>query len=247
MTDALRKVFLLLAFCAAPFAAFASGGAGALEPAATQVKDIASLQRGAGLFMNYCVSCHSVKYMRYSRIAADLGLTEEQVMKNLNFTGAKFGETVEVAMTPAEAEKWFGKAPPDLSLTARARGVDWIYNYLKGFYVDEAAPSGWNNTMLPNASMPHVLWEMQGVQAPVFEKDEHTGVTLVAKLELAKPGKLSPEEYNAVARDITAFMQYAAEPAVLQRSGIGVWVILFLGLFTFVAWLMKHEYWRDVH
>jgi ubiquinol-cytochrome c reductase cytochrome c1 subunit len=247
MTDALRKLAILLAFCAAPVLALASGGEGALEPAATQVKDIASLQRGAGLFMNYCVSCHSAKFMRYSRIAADLGLTEEQVMQNLNFTGAKFGETVEVAMTTAEGEQWFGKAPPDLSLTARARGVDWIYNYLKGFYADESAPSGWNNTLLPNASMPHVLWELQGVQAAVSEKDEHTGVTSVVKLELAKPGTLTPQQYNAAARDITAFMQYVAEPAVLKRQGIGLWVILYLGLFTFIAWLLKHEYWRDVH
>lgn len=249
MTDAtLRRIGLLLGLLAASFCAHAAGG-GALAPSQANLSDMASLQRGAGLFMNYCASCHSAKFIRYSRIAADLGLTEEQVTQKLNFTGAKFGEPVEVAMSVADGEQWFGKSPPDLSLTVRSKpgGPDWVYTYLKSFYVDETAKSGWNNTVLPNASMPNVLWEMQGIQRAVFEKDAHTGVTQVAHFELAQPGELSAAQFDAVARDISAFMQYVAEPAALQRDRYGVWVILFLAVFTFIAWLLKHEYWRDVH
>ena len=235
----------LLSWLAAP--AFAASGGVALEHAYTNVGNQASLQRGAALFMNYCASCHSMQYLRYSRLAADLGLTEEQVMQNLNFTGAKFGETIRASMPVASGDAWFGKAPPDLTLTARSRGVDWIYTYLKSFYVDETRALGWNNTVLPGASMPHVLWELQGQQRAVLEPDPHGGAPVVAKLELATPGTMQPAEYDEAVRDITAFMQYAAEPAALEREKYGVWVVLFLALLTFLLWMLKHEYWRDVH
>lgn len=230
-----------------PLAAVASEGP-ELPSAQIDLGDKASLQRGAGLFMNYCAGCHSLKYHRYSRIAEDLGLTREQVEQNLIFSDAKFGETMTTGLNPAKGQAWFGKAPPDLSVIARTRhqGGDWIFNYLKGFYVDESRPLGWNNTMFPGASMPHVLWEMQGIQRPVYAEGED-GASHVASLELVSPGRLSPKEYDRMARDISGFLQYVGEPAALQRESIGVWVLLFLTVFTFIAYLLKLEYWRDVH
>ncbi len=222
---------------------------GPMQASNANIRDRGSLLHGAQLFMNYCVSCHSIELMRYSRIAKDLGLTEEQVQKNLNLTGGKFGEPIRAAMRPADAEAFFGKAPPDLSLTARAKpgNADWIYTYLKSFYVDESRPAGWNNTVLVGASMPNVLWELQGLQRPVYGEAHDGGAAPVERLELASPGKLSPEEYDIAVRDIANFMQYVAEPAAFQRTSVGVWVILFLSVFTFLAWLLKTEYWRDVH
>jgi len=240
----------------------AAGPSVPLQPAHANVGDRASLQRGARLFMNYCASCHSAQLNRYSRIAEDLGLTEEQVMQNLNFTGAKFGDGVKVAMDPADATQWFGAAPPDLSLTARAKhgGADWIYTYLKSFYIDESRPIGWNNPVLANASMPHVLWELQGVQRAITEpktndasgnpqpcpKGQVKGACLV-RFELVQPGLMDEAEYDLAIRDITNFMVYMAEPAALKREAYGPWVILFLVFFTFLAWLLKREYWRDLH
>lgn len=229
------------------FSAIAATG-GPVQQAGTDLGDRASLQRGAQLYMNYCSACHSLKYMRYSRIAEDLGLSEDEVMTNLNFTGAKFGEQIQVSMPAAGAEKWFGKAPPDLSVIARVRGSDWIYSYLKSFYLDESRPLGWNNTVYPNASMPNPLWEMQGLQRPVYgAKDEVTGEAHVERLEIPTPGSQDAQAFDQTARDITAFLEYAGEPAALKRQGLGVWVILFLAFFTFLAWLLKTEYWRDVH
>jgi ubiquinol-cytochrome c reductase cytochrome c1 subunit len=151
-------------------------------------------------------------------------------------------------MPAAGAEKWFGKAPPDLSVIARVRGSDWIYTYLKSFYLDESRPLGWNNTLFPNASMPNPLWQMQGLQRPVYgAKDPATGETSVERLQLATPGTQDAQAFDQTARDITTFLQYVGEPAALKRQGIGVWVVLFLAFFTFLAWLLKKEYWRDVH
>jgi ubiquinol-cytochrome c reductase cytochrome c1 subunit len=244
-----RLFTIFVALLLAGVAQASGGGQGLPHEAAANVNldDQASLQRGARLFMNYCVSCHSIKYMRYSRIAQDLGLTEQQVMENLNFTGAKFGETIVVSMTPAQGQTWFGAAPPDLSLSARVRGPDWIYNYLRSFYVDPSRPSGWNNTVFPNASMPNVLWALQGSQRAVFDVDHVTKEPVVTKLELAAPGQVNTVAFDTAARDITAFMVYVGEPAALKRKKIGMWVVLFLAGFTFLAWLLKHEYWRDVH
>jgi ubiquinol-cytochrome c reductase cytochrome c1 subunit len=255
--------------------ALASSGGSALKPANTRVDNIASLQRGAQLYFNYCIGCHSLQFMRYSRIGEDLKLSEDQVMQNLNFTGAKYGETIHSSMPAEDAARWFGKAPPDLSLEARAKGPDWIYNYLKSFYVDPARPVGWNNTVFPGASMPNVLWELQGVQHATFEPKEKkqescsgeeggckngqrevehckAGTTEIdgkclVHLDVSAPGKLSAQEYDEAARDLTAFLQYVAEPAALKRQSLGVWVVLYLAFFTFLAWLLKKEYWKDVH
>ncbi|MBJ6982608.1 MULTISPECIES: cytochrome c1 [unclassified Luteimonas] len=229
------------------FSALAASG-GPVQQAGTDLGDQGSLQRGAKLYMNYCSACHSLKYMRYSRMAEDLGLTEEEVMENLNFTGAKFGEQILTAMPAAQAGGWFGTAPPDLSVISRVRGSDWIYSYLKSFYIDESRPLGWNNTVFPNASMPNVLWELQGIQRPIHgDRDAATGEPTIASLEVSTPGSQDGVAFNQTVRDITAFLEYAGEPAALKRQSIGVWVMLFLALLTFLAWLLKKEYWRDVH
>ncbi|HET6602720.1 MAG TPA: cytochrome c1 [Xanthomonadaceae bacterium] len=235
-----RLIGLILA--TAPALAIAAGG-GDLEAAQVRIGDRASLQRGATLFVNYCLGCHSLDYLRYSRVAEDLGLSEEQVTQNLNFGEARFGEPMGNAMDRDDGTAWFGAPPPDLSVVSRVRGSDWIFSYLKGFYIDESRPMGWNNTVFPSASMPHVLWELQGVQHAV-EQGTAGGPP---RLALVRPGRLGPAQYDQVARDIAAFLQYAGEPAVLERRSVGVWVMLFLAVFTFLAWLLKKEYWRDVH
>ncbi len=216
---------------------------GNLPSAGTNIRDQASLQRGAKLFFNYCVGCHSLKYVRYSRMAEDLGLSEDEVMNNLNFTGAKFGDVVISHMPEDSAQQFFGKAPPDLSLEVRAKTADWVYGYLNSFYVDPTRPVGWNNTVFPNASMPFPLWELQGVQTAVKKE----GSDEVEKLELSQPGKLTPAQYQQATRDLTNFLEYASEPAALQRQRYGIWVLLFLAGFTFLAYLLKKEYWKDVH
>ncbi|WP_374318397.1 cytochrome c1 [Pseudoxanthomonas kaohsiungensis] len=246
-----KKWIALLASAAAGLlfsaAALAAAG-GPVQQAGNDLSDRASLQRGAKLYMNYCSSCHSLKFLRYSRMAEDLGLTEEEVMGNLNFTGAKFGEHIQVTMRDADGTEWFGKMPPDLSLISRVRGSDWIYTYLKSFYLDESRPLGWNNTLFPNASMPNPLWELQGLQHAEFgEPDAATGERQPERLVVTNPGRLQGQEFDQVVRDITNFLEYAGEPAALKRQALGVWVILFLVLLTFLGYLLKQEYWSDVH
>ena len=248
----MKKLAIIL-FCTVlllPLSTFpvsASGGAG-VEHSGANIGDTASLQRGAKWYINYCMGCHSISYMRYNRLAADLELSEDMVMQNLVFSSAKFADTMDIAMDPEQAKSWFGKIPPDLSLIGRSRGADWLYSYLLGFYQDENGD--WNNTLLPNASMPHVLWSLQGIQTPVYRQETSAdGFTSEAidHFELTTAGTQSPHEFEETARDIAAFLDYAGEPAQLKRKGVGVWVILFLVLFTFVAYLLKAEYWRDVH
>ena len=227
-------------------AAFAAGG-GDLQQAGTDLEDKASLQRGAALYMNYCSGCHSLKYVRYARIGEDLGLTEDEVQANLNLNGGKIGDHVIAPMTAEMGVAAFGKAPPDLSVIARVRGSDWIYTYLKSFYLDESRPVGWNNKLFPNASMPNPLWELQGLQQPVYGKKTAAGELPVEGFTISQPGSQDAAAFEQTARDITAFLEYAGEPAAIKRQGMGVWVILFLAFFTFMAWLLKTEYWRDVH
>lgn len=225
----------------------ASTAAG-VEHSGANIRDTASLQRGAKWYVNYCMGCHSLDYVRYNRLAEDLGLSEDMVMQNLVFSNAKFAETMSISMLPDQSSAWFGKTPPDLSLVGRSRGPDWLYSYLKGFYRDENG--AWNNTLLPNLSMPNVLWALQGIQTPVYRQEtSESGFNfeVIDHFELTTAGAQSPEEFAETARDIAAFLDYAGEPAKLQRKDIGVWVILFLVIFTFVAYLLKAEYWRDVH
>lgn len=221
----------------------AAGGGGYVEASGVNSRDLAAKQRGAKLFVNYCMSCHSAEYMRYNRMARDLELTEEMVEQNLMFADAKIGDTMTIAMQADDATEWLGKAPPDLSVIARSRGVDWLYSFLRGFYRDESG--GWNNLLLANASMPHVLWQLQGIQEPVYH--EVDGHEAIEKLELVEPGMLSPEEYDDNIRDLVTFLDYLAEPSKNERKSIGVWVMLFLALVAFMTFLLKAEYWRDVH
>ena len=212
-----------------------------------RVGNLASVQRGARIYFNYCSGCHSLKYMSYSRLSEDLKLTPEETLASFAFTGAKIGDQVTTNMPEAASAQWFGKTPPDLSLEARAKSPDWIYNYLKSFYLDPSRPSGWNNTVFPNVSMPNVLWELQGTQRAVMSAAKPGEEPKVEKLTLASPGRESEEAFNDTARDVTAFLAYAGEPAALAREATGVWVILYLAFFTFLAWLLKHEFWKDVH
>ncbi len=249
----MTKPILTLLLALVGSVAAAAGPGPKLLNAGTNISDTASLQRGAQLYFNYCASCHSLQYMRYSRMAEDLELTEDQVMKYLNFTGAKFGETITTNMPVGAGEAtfggedWFGKAPPDLSLVARARndGPNWIYTYLLSFYPDPSRPVGWNNTVFPNASMPHVMWDRQGVQVLVQQTDDAGQET--TGFDLIREGSRSPEQYRQDARDVATFLEYVGEPAALQRERYGLWVLLYLLLFTGVAYLLKHEYWKDVH
>jgi ubiquinol-cytochrome c reductase cytochrome c1 subunit len=226
--------------------AFAAA-AGGLQQAGTDLDDTASLQRGAALYMNYCSGCHSLKYVRYARIGEDLGLGEDEVQANLNLNGGKIGDHVISPMSAEMGVAAFGKAPPDLSVIARVRGSDWIYTYLKSFYLDESRPVGWNNKLFPNASMPNPLWELQGLQQPVYGKKGATGELPVEGFTISQPGTQDAAAFDQTARDITAFLEYAGEPAAIKRQSLGVWVILFLAVFTLMAWLLKTEYWRDVH
>ena len=255
--------FLLLSLLLAPGLALASGAA-EMKSAQVDLGDKAALQRGASLYMSYCSGCHAISYHRYSRTAEDLGLTNVQVEQNLIYNDQKIGETINTGMRKDDAQAWFGKAPPDLSVEARAKeqGADWIYNYLTSFYVDESRPSGWNNTVFPGASMPHVLWELQGIQhaktepkhknakgeAESCHMGEYKGECIVGFEVAAEPkARMSPEQYDRVAKDITAFLAYVGEPSAAKRESIGVWVVLFLAFFTFMAYLLKVEFWRDVH
>ena len=243
MKQILFSMALALGLLLGTSSAMAAEEGAELPSAGINLRDQASLQRGARLFFNYCVGCHSLKFQRYSRIADDLGLSEQDVMQNLNFTGAKFGDVVVSHMPEDSAKQWFGKAPPDLSLEVRARTADWVYGYLNSFYVDPSRPVGWNNTVFPNASMPFPLWELQGVQTAV----KKPGSDDVEKLELSTPGRMTPAQYQQAARDLTNFLAYVSEPAALQRHAYGIWVLLFLAFFTLLAYALKKEYWKDVH
>jgi len=249
MRDLIAKFWVagtLIALVLPVTAARAEEGEG-MQQSLANVADVVSLQRGARLYFNYCAGCHSIKYVSYSSLAEDLRLSPDDVLKNFALAGAKIGDQV-VSNMPAEgAQAWFGKAPPDLSLEARAKSPDWIYNYLKSFYIDPSSMTGWNNTVFPNASMPNPLWELQGVQTAQKSSAKPGEEAKVEKLDVTGKGKLSAAEFDETARDITAFLQYVGEPAALKRYSVGVWVVLFLAFFTFLAFLLKHEYWQDVH
>lgn len=214
----------------------------------TDINSTESLQRGARNFMNYCSGCHSLKYLRYNRLAADLKIPESE-LGNLIFTPAKPFDEINTAM-PADSTDWFGKPPPDLTLMARERGVNYIYSYLHGFYQDKTRPWGVNNLYLSGTAMPHVLGSLQGLQKPVYknEKDPHGSAKMVlVGVEAMTPGAMKPEEYDQFVRDIANFLDYAAEPVKAKRESMGVFVVLLLLVFFVFAYLLKKEYWKDVH
>lgn len=246
----LRALALLFAI-SVPALGFAAGGSGGfIEVANNDLGNLASLQRGARNFVNYCLGCHSAKYVRYSRLAADLGMSEDQLINNLMFTAEKPHETMAIAMPALDAAGWFGQAPPDLSLVTRSRGTDWVYSFLRSFYLDDSTPTGTNNLVLPGASMPNVLWELQGLRDAVYTGhiDEQGNVTKVYEgLEQASPGKLSEQQFDKFVRDLVNFLDYVGEPVQLQRKALGIRVLLFLAVFFLFAYLLKKEYWKSVH
>ncbi|MDH5361311.1 MAG: cytochrome c1 [Gammaproteobacteria bacterium] len=237
----MRKLIIAFVIAVLPGMALAAGNVH-LEKVDIDLNNKESLQRGAKLFVNYCLSCHSAQYMRYNRMGRDIGLTDKQVEQNLMFASEKVGETMTIAMPSNKSAKWFGTAPPDLSVIARSRGQDWLYTYLTGFYKDDSRPFGVNNTVFKDVGMPHVLWELEGLKAPVYNEEHHiTGYKYVTK------GKLTPAEYDAAARDLTAFLVYVGEPIQQTRKAIGIWVLLFLFVLFVVSYYLKREYWKDVH
>ncbi len=228
-----------------------AGSSYPLDHVNIDLSDKASLQRGAKYYVNYCMGCHSLGYLRYNRLARDLGLLEREVEENLIFTEdeegtpTKVGELMKIAMDDFYAEKTFGVVPPDLTLFTRTRphGADWLYTYLRTFYLDDSKQWGVNNAVFPNAGMPHALWELQGWQKAVFDPADDK---IITGFELVKPGAMSPEEYDQVVKDITGFLAYAAEPAKMQRHKTGFWVLIFLFVLVFVSYILKKEYWADI-
>lgn len=239
----------------------AATGHAPLQKVQNDLCDSASLQRGAKLYMNYCQGCHSLEHVRYKNMGGDIGIKDQEgevletiVQKNLNFVTDKVTDPIKSAMTKKQGEDWFGVAPPDLTLVARVRGKDWVYSYLKSFYHDESRPWGVNNLVFPDVGMPHVLHELQGTQIPHFEKvrfEDDAGTfheqKVVKRLELAEKGLMSDAEYDRAVTDLVNFLDYMGEPHKLERKRMGVWVILFLVIFTLFAYLLKREYWKDVH
>jgi len=248
----MKKLILAVLLAAVPLAAMAAGGGVHLDSADIDLRDKASLQRGAKYYFNYCAGCHSLQYMRYNRMARDLDLTEQQVMDNLMFAGDKIGNNIKIAMSPTQSAAWFGVAPPDLTMITRAKknGIDWLYSYLRSFYTDPSRPWGVNNIVFPDVGMPHVLWELQGFQTAVFreETDEYGNKKKIfERFELETPGELTPPEYDKMVRDLVNFLTYTGEPVQLERRQLGIYVLLFLAVFFVLAYLMKKEYWKDVH
>ena len=247
----MRKLIATLLLGLLPSLGFAAGGAQVdLEPVDIDLTDKPSLQRGAKLFVNYCLSCHGASFHRYMHLAEDLELTDDQIEDNLMFTTDKIGDTMQVAITKKDAETWFGTKIPDLSLTARSRGPEWLYNYLISFYVDPSRPWGVNNRVFKDVGMPHVLWELQGLYAPVYHESKSKdgeAVQKIADFELVRAGSMDEREFENAMRDLTNFMTYLSEPAKLDRQRIGVWVLLFLVVLSVVLYLLKKEYWKDVH
>lgn len=239
----MKKLFLILAllsgFAVAP--AMAEEGA-ALDTAPSRIDDLASLQRGAKMFVNYCLNCHAAASMRYSRLK-DLGLSDAQIKGNLLFTTDKIGDTMTVAMRASDAKDWFGAAPPDLSVEARARGTDWLYTYLRTFYRDDARPTGWNNVAFPNVGMPNPFWELQGQRGIKHAQGEAHGAPQFVQIT---QGTMKPVEFDSAVADLVSYLDWMSEPAQRTRRQLGVWVLLFLGLFTVLAWRLNAAYWKDV-
>ncbi|HEX9184927.1 MAG TPA: cytochrome c1 [Burkholderiales bacterium] len=215
----MRKLLAALFFCA-PAALFAAAAGDPLDHAPIDPRDVVSLQSGARTYANYCLGCHGLQYMRYNRLAADLGLTEAQIRDNLMFTADKVGETMKVAMSAKDGKAWFGVPPPDLSVISRSRGADWLYTYLRTFYRDPKSAHGWNNKVFPNAAMPHALWKLQAESSTV--------------------------QYDATVRDLVNFLVYVGEPAAQSRKNIGIVVLFVLGLLFILAYAMKKAFWKDV-
>ena len=251
----IKRLIVGLVFLLSTAAQAAGGGLPWDHFPSEKLTDRAALQDGAKLFVNYCLNCHSAAYMRFNRMH-DIGLTDDQIKKNLLFTTEKVGETMKVALDPRQAKEWFGAIPPDLSVIARSRsapgqgsGADYLYTYLRTYYRDDSKPTGWNNLAFPSVGMPHVLWELQGERRPIFEKKmEHGHETEIftGRWEVVKAGALDPREYDTAVANLVAFLQWMGEPVQKTRVQIGVWVLLFLAVFTLIAWFLNAAYWKNI-
>jgi ubiquinol-cytochrome c reductase cytochrome c1 subunit len=253
-TNNLSVIGALALLLGAGVASANEGHAGWEREAGNQAANLPSLQRGARNFMAYCSGCHSLKYIRYSRVGADLKISDEALAQLLVRPGDKPTDYIKTSMPAADAQEWFGKPPPDLSLVTRSRGSDWVFNFLTTFYADPAnRQTGVNNLQLPGTAMPHVLASVQGVQNAVWKNVEHEGedgrpvvTKAFEKFEPGIVGSMTAAQYDEFARDTVNFLQYVGDPTQLERQGLGIWVVLFLLLFTGIAWLLKKEYWKDV-
>jgi ubiquinol-cytochrome c reductase cytochrome c1 subunit len=255
MMKTLKKMalagFAVLALSATGLHAATTGIA--WDKAPNKTNDLGALQNGAKLFVNYCLNCHSAAFMRYNRLQ-DIGLTEQQIKDNLLFATDKVGETMKVSMDPKQAKDWFGGNPPDMTLMARSRagaggsGADYLYTYLRTYYRDETKATGWNNLAFPNVGMPHVLWELQGVREPVYDMVEEHGhkVPVFKSWKQVTPGTMTPLQYDQAMGDLVGYLQWMAEPAQNTRVRIGVWVMMFLLILTFVAWRLNASFWKNV-
>lgn len=231
----------------------AAGGGFPIEAAPSRTNDMAALQNGAKIFVNYCLSCHSASFMRFNRLR-DIGLNDKQIAENLTFPTEKIGDTMKANISAQDAKKWFGVNPPDLTLIARSRsghgytGADYVYTLLRSYYRDETKPTGWNNLVFPNIGMPHPLWELQGERKPVFETQESHGqeVHVHKGWEPVKSGSMTQDQYDQNVGDLVAYLQWMAEPAQNSRVRIGVWVLLFLAALTVVVWRLNASYWKEV-
>lgn len=250
-----KLIFTLIVALGITTGAQAAGGEEiAWDKAPNNVNDLPALQDGAKLFVNYCLNCHSAAFMRYNRLR-DIGLTEPQIKDNLLFTTEKVGDTMKAAIAPRQAKDWFGANPPDLTLIARSRsghggsGADYLYTYLRTFYRDPTKATGWNNLVFPNVGMPHVLWELQGVREPVFETREEHGheVKVFTGWKQVSPGTMTTLQYDQAVGDLVGYLQWMAEPAQNSRVRVGVWVLLFLGVFTVITWRLNAAFWKDIN
>ena len=250
-----KKIILgLMMAVGVSLGAQASGGGAAWDKAPDKLNDMAALQNGAKLFVNYCLNCHSASFMRYNRLQ-DIGLTAAQIKDNLLVTNTKIGDVMKAAIDPQQAKEWFGSNPPDLTVIARSRagangtGADYLYTYLRTFYKDETKPTGWNNLVFPNVGMPHVLWELQGERRPVFEESKGHGehaAPVFKGWEQVTPGTMTPQQYDQAMGDLVGYLQWMGEPIQTTRVRVGMWVLLFLAVFTFFAWRLNAAYWKDV-
>lgn len=251
----LKRLIATLALLPA-LAGAASEGLIPLDRAPNRTTDLSALQNGAKLFVNYCLNCHAAASMRYSRLQ-DIGLTEAQIKDNLLFTGERVGDLMTIAMTPKDAKAWLGSTPPDLSVIARAKassagsGPDWLYTYLRSYYRDETRTTGWNNLVFEDVGMPHALWELQGTRTAVFDQvadphDKNRTIRKFIRYDNVQPGKLTPVEFDYAVADLVGYLEWMAEPAQNTRKRLGVWVLLFLGIFLVLAWRLNASYWKDI-
>ena len=248
----MKKMFLTIicsVICSGwSVSALASGGVH-LDKAEIVLGDQQALQRGAKLFTNYCMGCHSLKFMSYKRMSEDIGLTEEEVSNTLMLPGARIGDYMKISMPAAQSTEWFGVQPPDLSVVSRSRGTDWLYTYLRSFYVDAGRPFGVNNRVFKDVGMPHVMWELEGAKKAIFEEVTEGAKTRIEfkGYERISEGSMTATEFDNAMLDLTSFLDYVGEPAKLKRHQLGFWVLVFLTILLVITYLLKKEYWKDIH